>query len=311
MTTLYQRSWPQMNEMPDSLLATDEPPPFTVDNENGTSPLLIVADHAGKHFPRRLGQLGLSNAECEHHAAWDIGVGVVCCLIGKALNAVVVRQNYSRLVIDCNRTPGSGTSILDLSELTRVPGNIGLSERHKLARVREIFQPYHDRIATELDRRREAARPTALISVHSFTAVFKTVARLWHVGVLYNRDPRFAQILMELLHCEEGLVVGDNEPYRLAEKGRDDAPSSGHPHGDRTQKVALADINAAMAQDRVGGCDVEIEVRQHEMVEVIVATIVADVKRSCYQIKRTKFSTHSHRCPMDAKSKQEILRGAS
>jgi predicted N-formylglutamate amidohydrolase len=75
MTTLYQRSWPQMNETPDSLLATDEPSPFTVDNENGTSPLLIVADHAGKHFPRRLGQLGLSNAECERHIAWDIGVG--------------------------------------------------------------------------------------------------------------------------------------------------------------------------------------------------------------------------------------------
>jgi len=163
MTTLYQRSWPQMNETPDSLLATDEPPPFTVDNENGTSPLLIVADHAGKHFPRRLGQLGLSNAECGRHIAWDIGVGAVCCLIGKALNAVVIRQNYSRLVIDCNRTPGSGTSILDLSELTRVPGNIGLSERHKLARVREIFRPYHDRIATELDRRREAARPAALV----------------------------------------------------------------------------------------------------------------------------------------------------
>ena len=103
MTTLYQRSWPQMNETPDSLLATDEPPPFTVDNENGTSPLLIVADHAGKHFPRRLGQLGLSNTECERHIAWDIGVGAVCCLIGKALNAVVVRQNYSRLVIATER----------------------------------------------------------------------------------------------------------------------------------------------------------------------------------------------------------------
>ena len=217
MTTLYQRSWPQMNETPDSLLATDEPPPFTVDNENGTSPLLIVADHAGKHFPRRLGQLGLSNAECGRHIAWDIGVGAVCCLIGKALNAVVIRQNYSRLVIDCNRTPGSGTSILDLSELTRVPGNIGLSERHKLARVREIFRPYHDRIATELDRRRDAAHPPALISVHSFTPVFKTVARLWHVGVLYNRDPRFAQILMEVLHREEGLVVGDNEPYSVTD----------------------------------------------------------------------------------------------
>jgi predicted N-formylglutamate amidohydrolase len=60
-----------------------------VDNENGRSPFLIVADHAGKHFPRRLGQLGLSNAECEGHIAWDIGAGAVCCLIGRALDAVV------------------------------------------------------------------------------------------------------------------------------------------------------------------------------------------------------------------------------
>src|SRR5260370_36168911 len=178
MTTIWQRSWTEMNETADSLLATDEPPPFTVDNENGTSPLLIVADHAGKHFPRRLGQLGLSNAECEHHAAWDIGVGVVCCLIGKALNAVVVRQNYSRLVIDCNRTPGAGTSILDVSELTRVPGDIGLSEHHKLARVREMFRPYHDRIAIQLDQRGEAARPTASSSVHSVTPLLKPVRRL-------------------------------------------------------------------------------------------------------------------------------------
>jgi predicted N-formylglutamate amidohydrolase len=206
-----------MNEMPDRLLATDEPPPFTVDNEYGASPLLIVADHAGKHFPRRLGQLGLSKAECERHIAWDIGAGAVCCLIGQALDAVVVRQNYSRLVIDSNRTPGSETSILDLSEVTRVPGNVDLSDRHKLARIREIFQPYHDRIATELDRRQAAARPTALIAVHSFTPVFDAVARPWHVGVLYNRDRRFARILIELLHREEGLVVGDNEPYSITD----------------------------------------------------------------------------------------------
>ena len=206
-----------MNDTLDRLLAADEPPPFTVENEAGTSPLLIVADHAGKHFPRRLEQLGVSDAECERHIAWDIGIGAVCRLLGQALDAVVIRQNYSRLVIDCNRTPGSETSIADLSELTAVPGNIGLSERDKLARVREIFQPYHDRIADELDRRRKAGRSTALISVHSFTPVYKTVTRPWHVGVLYNRDRRFAQILMELLHREDGLVVGDNEPYSVTD----------------------------------------------------------------------------------------------
>jgi predicted N-formylglutamate amidohydrolase len=206
-----------MNDTLDRLLAADEPPPFTVDNEAGTSPLLIVADHAGKHFPRRLERLGVSDAECERHIAWDIGIGAVCRLLGQALDAVVIRQNYSRLVIDCNRTPGSETSIADLSELTPVPGNIGLSECDKLARVREIFQPYHDRIADELNRRRKAARPTALISVHSFTPVYETVTRPWHVGVLYNRDRRFAQILMELLHREDGLVVGDNEPYSVTD----------------------------------------------------------------------------------------------
>jgi predicted N-formylglutamate amidohydrolase len=234
-----------MNETPDHLLAADEPPPVAVDNESGTSSLLIVADHAGRLFPRRLGQLGISDADGERHIAWDIGVGAVCCLIGKALDAMVIRQNYSRLVIDCNRTPGSETSILDLSERTRVPGNVGLSEPHKRARVREIFRPYHDRIKTELDRRQEADRPTALIAMHSFTPVFEAVARPWQVGVLYNRDPRFARILMELLHREEGLVVGDNEPYSV-----DDASDYTIPvHGEQR---SLHHVAIEIRQDLIG-----------------------------------------------------------
>jgi predicted N-formylglutamate amidohydrolase len=113
--------------------------------------------------------------------------------------------------------PGSETSVVELSELTTVPGNRGLSKVQMEARIREIFQPYHDRIAGELDRRRQAGRPTALIAVHSFTPVFKAIVRPWHVGVLYNRDPRFANILMDLLRCEQGLVVGDNEPYNVTD----------------------------------------------------------------------------------------------
>jgi predicted N-formylglutamate amidohydrolase len=140
-----------MDEAPISLLAADEPQPVTVTNADGRSPFIIVADHAGNHFPRRLQTLGLPAAECERHIAWDIGAGAVCCSIGDALGAVVMRQNYSRLVIDCNRTPGSETSIVEVSELTTIPGNIGLSKTQIEARVREIFKPYHGRIAHELD----------------------------------------------------------------------------------------------------------------------------------------------------------------
>ena len=207
-----------IDDAPPSLLAADEPEPVTVTNEGGRSPFVIVADHAGNYLPRRLQMLGLQAAECERHIAWDIGAGAVCCLIGDALGAVVMRQNYSRLAIDCNRMPGSETSIVELSELTTVPGNIGLSKAQMEGRVREIFQPYHDRIARELDRRRQAGRRTALIAVHSFTPTFKSAARPWHVGVLYNRDPRFANILMDFLRCEQGLVVGDNEPYSVTDE---------------------------------------------------------------------------------------------
>jgi predicted N-formylglutamate amidohydrolase len=220
-----------MNETPDTLLTPDEPPAFTVRNENGKSPFLLVADHAGKHMPRRAGQLGLADADCDRHIAWDIGAGALADMIANALDAFVIRQNYSRLIVDCNRAPGAETSIVSVSELTPVPGNVGLSENQKLARIREIFDPYHNRIAMELDRRRDSGRPTTLISVHSFTPVFKSMARCWHVGVLYNRDPRFAHILLELLQREAGLVVGDNEPYRVSDASDYAIPVHGEKRG--------------------------------------------------------------------------------
>ncbi len=206
-----------MSETPDSLLAADEPAPVTVHNANGRSPFLVVADHAGNALPRALGRLGIAESECGRHIAFDIGIAAVCRRVADALDATLVQQNYSRLVIDCNRMPGSETSIPEISELTPIPGNIGLSEGQKAARVRAIFRPYHDRIEAELDRRRQAGRPAALIAMHSFTPVFKGVARPWHAGVLYNRDPRFARLLMALLKREAGLVVGDNEPYSVTD----------------------------------------------------------------------------------------------
>ena len=81
-----------------------------------------------------------------------------------------------------------------------------LDEASKAARAAEIFRPYHDRIEAELDRRRKAGRPVALIALHSFTPVFKGVVRPWHAAVLYNRDPRFAHRLMALLNAEKGLT---------------------------------------------------------------------------------------------------------
>lgn len=206
-----------MNARTDNLLAAGEVAPVTVHNAQGTSPFLLVADHAGNAMPRALGRLGIAPAECERHIAWDIGIAGLGRLLADALDAILIQQNYSRLVIDCNRPPGSPTSIPQISEHTPIPGNVGLSETDRAARARAIFWPYHVRIAAELDRRKEADRLSILIALHSFTPVFKGVARSWQVGVLYNRDPRLSHRLMALLKAENGLVVGDNEPYSVSD----------------------------------------------------------------------------------------------
>ena len=234
-----------MNEMPDRLLAADDPEPVTVYNENGGSPFLIVADHAGNSLPRALGRLGVSETELGRHIAWDIGIGAVSRLVADALDATLIAQTYSRLAIDCNRKPGSETSIPEISEFTAVPENMGLSKQHKAARVREIFRPYHDRIETELDRRRHAGRPVVLIAMHSFTPVFKGVARPWHAGVLYNRDLRFAHLLAALLKREEGLIVGDNEPYSVTDASDYTIPV----HGERR---GLHHVAIEVRQDLIG-----------------------------------------------------------
>jgi predicted N-formylglutamate amidohydrolase len=92
-----------------------------------------------------------------------------------------------------------------------------LSDDAKAARVREIFNPYHQAIDDALDRRKDAGRATALIALHSFTPVFKAAARPWHAALLYHRDPRLARALIALLLNEAGLTIGDNEPYFVSD----------------------------------------------------------------------------------------------
>ena len=61
--------------------------------------------NADEQMPRVLGRLGISERECERHIVWDIGIAGVSRLMADALDATLVQQNYSRLLIDCNRRP--------------------------------------------------------------------------------------------------------------------------------------------------------------------------------------------------------------
>lgn len=202
----------------DALLADDEPAPTESIPGASSSPFFITCDHAGRRLPRALGTLGLSEEARESHIAWDIGAAAVARRLGAALAATVVLQRYSRLVIDCNRPPGAPDSIVERSEATDVPGNRGLSSAQIAARRRAVFEPYHAHIAEALELREAGAQPTVFIALHSFTPVYLGVARPFHVGVLYQRDPRLAVVLRDALRADPALVVGDNQPYAVDDR---------------------------------------------------------------------------------------------
>jgi predicted N-formylglutamate amidohydrolase len=238
-----------MNQQTPSLLAADEPPPVSVQNPGGASPLLLVADHAGVASPRALGRLGLDASEWRRHIAFDIGIAGLGRLLAGALDATLIRQNYSRLVIDCNRPLDAASSIPDISEATPIPGNVGLSDADKALRAGAIFWPYHDCVEAELARRRQAGRPTALVALHSFTPVFKGEARPWHVALLSNRDRCLADRLLNLFREEHGLVVGDNQPYFVSDATDYTIPVHGERHG---LPHALIEIRQDLVADEGG-----------------------------------------------------------
>jgi predicted N-formylglutamate amidohydrolase len=202
-------------EATDQLLGEGDMPPVHEANAMGASPFLLTSDHYGRLLPRSLGDLGVAESELTRHIAWDIGIAGVADRLAEMLDAHLVAQHYSRLVIDCNRPPGAVSSIPVMSEATTIPRNEGISEHERNARRHEIFEPYHHRIDAVIDGRVHAKRPTVLVSLHSFTPVYAGVARPWHIGALYNRDTVLPRLLLKHLRAESDLVVGDNEPYAV------------------------------------------------------------------------------------------------
>lgn len=197
------------------LLGPGDPEPVVVSNEHADGPCLILCDHAGRETPAALGRLGLAGEAFERHIAWDIGAGAVSLILGDLLSVPVVRQAYSRLVVDCNRAPGRADTIVERSDGVTIAGNVGLSAEQVRQRLDEVHAPYHARIAGLLDARQAAGIGGVILSIHSFTPRMNGHDRPWLYGVLHEGDSPLSVAMLETLREEPGLIVGDNEPYAM------------------------------------------------------------------------------------------------
>lgn len=175
--------------------------------------LIVICDHATNLLPAAYGTLGLPQHELERHIGYDIGADALTRALARQLGVPAVLSRFSRLLIDPNRGPDDPTLIPRLSDGAVVPGNARIDEAEWARRTAAFYDPYHRAIETAIEAGLAAGVAPAIFSVHSFTPVWRGVPRPWHAGVLWDRDPRFAVPLIEMLRRDPRLIVGDNEPY--------------------------------------------------------------------------------------------------
>ena len=168
--------------------------------------IVCVADHASAFVPEDI-ELGIAPGLLDTHIAVDIGVDGIADRMARRHGIAAHIATVSRLVVDLHRREDEAAVIPTESDGHLIPGNIGADTEARLAR---FHRPYHDALAAWL----EEARPQMIVALHSFTPKLESreEERPWDVALLYNQDDRAAAQAIRLFG-EEGLNVGDNEPY--------------------------------------------------------------------------------------------------
>lgn len=251
---------------PAPLLGPDDPPPYRVINPHGTAAVILLCCHASNVIPEALNRLGVAEKDLTRHLAWDIGAASLTCKLAERLDAVALLGGYSRLLIDLNRQPGHPNSIPEVSDGIIVPGNAGLSDEQVAQRLESVFWPYHHAVTNVMAHLWRHGAAPALVAMHSFTPVLGGRQRPWHVGVLWNHDPRMSDPLLERLRGYEELCVGDNEPY----SGR----SFGYTMNTHAGSEGLPHVEIEVRQDQLAdeaGCE-----RWAEILGEALGTVLAE-----------------------------------
>ncbi|MBS0470486.1 MAG: N-formylglutamate amidohydrolase [Proteobacteria bacterium] len=178
----------------------------------GRAGLLFLCDHASRALPESYGSLGLDPALFATHIASDIGAAAVTRALAAHFGAPAILARWSRLLIDLNRGEDDPTLVMKLSDGSLIPGNARIGDAEIAQRIAAYHAPYHDAVDAEIDAMATAGTVPVLISMHSFTPVWKGFARPWEIGILWDRDGRLAQPLLAEF-AAAGFATGDNEPY--------------------------------------------------------------------------------------------------
>lgn len=174
---------------------------------------LLTCEHASNKFPPELKQLVTAKHKTllASHRGWDIGAFTVARHLGEALGVDLFACEFSRLLIDCNRSTNHPELF---SEMTK-----NLPEGLKQQLVEEFYIPYRSAVTDEIAQFVKQDLTVVHLGIHSFTPVFNGKQRQAEVGVLYDPgqplERKFADEFKPLLQeLRPEWRIRNNYPYQ-------------------------------------------------------------------------------------------------
>ena len=190
---------------------------FLTRHLDGDRRFLILCDHASNYVPLEMDNLGLPPEELTRHIAFDPGAFEVADIISKTLGAPLVAAQFSRLIIDPNRGLDDPTLVMKLSDGAMIPANRHVDPYQDKAawqaRIDNYYMPYNQAIEAAIAAASDDGIAPIILSVHSFTPVWRGRARPWHTAVLWDKDDRLKRVMDSYMAGLPDIVYGDNEPY--------------------------------------------------------------------------------------------------
>lgn len=176
--------------------------------------LLVSCEHASKRLPAGM---KASAGMLDLHIAWDPGALQIAERLADMFDAPLHAGQYSRLVVDLNRTVGNSALVRRRSDGHRIPFNRGLTADEIQRRVEQYYLPYRNAVCEGVARAIEQHGRCVHLCIHTYTPQLGNNVRGNDIGLLHDphRQPE-APLVRELraaLSERTGLVVWLNRPY--------------------------------------------------------------------------------------------------
>jgi len=177
--------------------------------------VLVSCEHASNRLPEGM---ATPDGLLDLHIAWDPGALPIAERLALMFEAPLHAGEYSRLVVDLNRTVGNSRLIRRVSDGHKIPFNQRLDAEETRRRIERFYLPYRNAVSDGVARIIEERGRCVHLCIHTYTPTFGGKVRGNDIGLLYDpyRHPE-APLVHELRNAlvdRTGLVVWLNRPYQ-------------------------------------------------------------------------------------------------